>query len=142
LFDDLIDWAARKQVTISTSIIEAELLAMLHAGKEFMWWIHLFEKLRFDFDQRMIIFNDNLQIIRLLISKIVKMNTKLRHVDIAQCWLRQSVQQEKIDVSYLFTAHMMIDEMIKLLLSQRHKQFIDQLRLMNVKSLMNDEISR
>jgi hypothetical protein len=54
------------------------------------------------------------------------------------------VQQEKIDVNYLLTDHMMIDEMIKLLLSQRHKQFIQQLELMNVKSLMNDqlEISR
>jgi hypothetical protein len=36
LFDDLIDWAARKQATISTSTTEAELLAMLHAGKEFI----------------------------------------------------------------------------------------------------------
>jgi hypothetical protein len=90
----------------------------------------------------MIIYNDNLQIIRLFISKIAKMNIKLRHVDITQCWLRQSVQQEKIDVSYLLTAHMIIDEMIKLFLSQRHKHFIKQLRLMNVKSLINDEISR
>jgi hypothetical protein len=144
LFEELIDWAARKQVIISTSITEIELLAMLHADKEFIWWIHLFEKLRFDFDQKMIIYNDNLQIICLLISKIIKMNTKLRHVDIAQCWLRQSVQQEKIGVNYLLTAHMMIDEMIKLLFSQRHKHFLQQLRLMNVKSLMNDqlEISR
>jgi hypothetical protein len=138
----LIDWAARKQVIISTSIIEIELLAMLHADKEFIWWIHLFEKLRFNSDQKMIIYNDNLQIIRLLTSEIAKMNIKLRHVDIAQCWLRQSIQQEKIDVEYLLTAHMMIDEMIKLLSSQKHKQFIQQLRLMNVKSLMNDEISR
>ncbi len=89
----------------------------------------------------MIIYNDNLQTIPLLISKIAKMNTKLRHVDIAQCWLRQSVQQEKIGVEYLPTAHMITDEMIKLLLSQRHKHFIQQLELMNVKSLMNDEIS-
>jgi hypothetical protein len=36
LFDELIDWAARKQATISTFTIEAELLAMLHAGKEFI----------------------------------------------------------------------------------------------------------
>ncbi len=142
LFDDLIDWAARKQVIISTSITEIELLAMLHADKKFIWWIHLFEKLRFNLDQKMIIYNDNLQIIHLLTSEIAKMNIKLRHVDIAQCWLRQSVQQEKINVNYLLTAHMMIDEMIKLLSSQRHKQFIQQLRLMNVKSLMNDEISR
>ncbi len=144
LFDDLIDEAARKQVIILTSIIEAKLLAMLHVEKEFIWWIHLFEKLKFNSDQKMIIYNDNLQIIRLLTSEIAKMNIKLRHVDIAQCWLRQSIQQEKIDVEYLFAAHMMIDEMIKLLSSQRHKQFIQQLRLMNVKGLMNDqlEISR
>ncbi len=36
LFDELIDWAARNQATISTFTIEAELLAMLHAGKEFI----------------------------------------------------------------------------------------------------------
>ncbi len=144
LFDDLINWAARKQVIISTSITEIELLAMLHADKEFIWWIHLFKKLRFNSNQKMIIYNDNLQIIRLLTSEIAKVNIKLRHVDIAQCWLRQSVQQGKIDVSYLLTAHMMTDEMTKLLSLQRHKQFIQQLRLMNVKDLMNDqlEISR
>jgi hypothetical protein len=37
LFDNLIDWTARKQVIISTSIIEMKLLAMLHAEKEFIW---------------------------------------------------------------------------------------------------------
>lgn len=34
LFGGLIDWAARKQLTVTTSTTEAELLAMLHAGKE------------------------------------------------------------------------------------------------------------
>jgi hypothetical protein len=50
LFDDLIDWAARKQVIIFTSITEIKLLAMLHADKEFIWWINLFEKLEFNSD--------------------------------------------------------------------------------------------
>jgi hypothetical protein len=36
LFGGLIDWAAKKQATVSTSTTEAELLAMLHAGKEFI----------------------------------------------------------------------------------------------------------
>jgi hypothetical protein len=34
LFDEMIDWAAKKQATIFTSTTEAELLAMLHAAKE------------------------------------------------------------------------------------------------------------
>jgi hypothetical protein len=104
LFDDLIDWAARKQAIISTSIIEAKLLAMLHADKEFIWWIHLFEKLRFNLDQKMIIYNDNLQIIRLLTSEIAKVNIKLRHVDIAQCWLRQSVGSYWLAKEWIATA--------------------------------------
>ncbi len=32
-----IDWAARKQVMISTSIIEAKLFAMLQIDKKFIW---------------------------------------------------------------------------------------------------------
>jgi hypothetical protein len=111
LLDELI-WAARKQAIISTFTVETELLAMLHAEKEFIWWIHLFEKLEFNSDQKMIIHNDNLQTVRLLISKIARVNTKLRHVDIAQCWLRQSVQRGLIGVRYISTAHMMTDEMI------------------------------
>ena len=34
LFEDLIDWTARKQLTVTTSTTEAELLSMLHAEKE------------------------------------------------------------------------------------------------------------
>ncbi len=36
LFDDLIDWAVKKQVTIFTFIIEIELLALLHDAKKFI----------------------------------------------------------------------------------------------------------
>ncbi len=88
----------------------------------------------------MIIYNDNLQIIRLLISEIVKIDTKLRHIDIAQCWLRESIQRGILNVAYLPTAQMIADEMTKLLSSQKHKEFIKQLRLVNTKHLieMND----
>jgi hypothetical protein len=34
LFDDMIDWAVRKQLIVSIFIIEAKLLSMLHADKE------------------------------------------------------------------------------------------------------------
>jgi hypothetical protein len=92
LFDDMIDWIVKKQFIVSIFIIEAKLLSMLHVDKKLIWWIHLFQKLKFDSNQKIIIYNDNLQTIRLFISEIFKIETKLRHVDIAQCWLRQSVQ--------------------------------------------------
>ncbi len=83
LFDEMIDWAAKKQFTVSTFIIEAKLLSMLHADKELIWWIHFFQKLKFNSNQKIMIYNDNLQIIRFFISKILKIEIILRHVDIA-----------------------------------------------------------
>ncbi len=88
LFNDMIDWVVKKQVIVSIFIIEAKLLSMLHADKKLIWWIHFFQKLKFDSNQKIMIYNDNLQTIRFLISKILKIETKLRHVDIAKCWLK------------------------------------------------------
>ncbi len=88
LFNDMIDWAVKKQFIVSIFIIEAKLLSMLHVDKKLIWWIHLFQKLKFDSNQKIMIYNDNLQTIRFFISKILKIETKLRHVDIAQCWLK------------------------------------------------------
>ncbi len=72
LFDDMIDWVVKKQFIVSIFIIEAKFLSMLHADKKLIWWIHLFQKLKFDSNQKIMIYNDNLQTIRFLISEILK----------------------------------------------------------------------
>ncbi len=136
LFDDMIDWNVKKQFIVSIFIIEAKLLSILHADKKLIWWIHFFQKLKFDPNQKIMIYNDNLQIIRLFISKILEIETKLRHVDIAQCWLRQSVQSDYFSVNYLSIAKMITNELTNILSSQKHREFINQLRLVDVKHLI------
>ncbi len=136
LFDDMIDWIVKKQFIVSIFIIEAKFLSMLHADKKLIWWIHLFQKLKFDSNQKIMIYNDNLQTIRLLISKIFKIETKLRHVDIAQCWLRQSIQSDYFSMNYLFIAKMIANDLTKILSSQKHRKFINQLRLVDVEFLI------
>ncbi len=100
--------------------------------------IESIQKIDFSSDHQMIIYNDNLQIIQLLISEIVKIDTKLRYIDIAQCWLRKSIQRNILKVTYLLTTQMIADEMTKLLSSQKHKEFIKLLRLVNAKHLIDD----
>ncbi len=136
LFDDIIDWIVKKQFIVSIFIIEAKLLFMLHADKKLIWWIHLFRKLKFDSNQKIMIYNDNLQTIRLLISEILKIETKFRHVDIAQCWLRQSIQSDYFSMNYLFIAKMITNELIKILSSQKHRKFINQLKLVDAEFLI------
>jgi hypothetical protein len=84
LYDDMIDWVARKQATVSTFIIEIELLTLLLVDKTCIWWINFFDKLSFDYNYQIKIYNDNMQIIRILISKQFKVTIKLLHVNIAQ----------------------------------------------------------
>ncbi len=122
LFDDMIDWAVKKQFIVSIFIIEAKLLWMLHVDKKLIWWIHLFQKLKFNSNQKIMIYNDNLQIIRFFISKIFKTETKLRHVNIAQCWLRQSIQSDYFLMNYLFIAKMITNELTKILSSKLQKK--------------------
>ncbi len=136
LFDDMIDWAVKKQFIVSIFIIEAKFFSMLHADKKLIWWIHLFQKLKFDSNEKIMIYNDNLQIIRFFISKILKTETKLRHVDIAQCWLKQSIQSDYFSMNYLFIAKMITNELTKILSSQKHREFINQLRFVDVKHLI------
>jgi hypothetical protein len=136
LYGGLIDWAARKQATVSTSTTEAELLALLHAGKACIWWVNLFNKLKFDYDHTVKIFNDNKQTIRLLTSEQPKISTKLLHVDVAQLWLRQSVQLGHLNVSYLPTNQMTADGLTKSLPPQKHRAFVKMLGLVDVSRLI------
>jgi hypothetical protein len=55
LFDDMIDWIVKKQFIVSIFIIEAKFFLKLHADKKLIWWIHLFQKLKFDSNQKIVI---------------------------------------------------------------------------------------
>jgi hypothetical protein len=138
LFDDMIDWAVKKQFIVSIFIIEAKFFSMLHADKKLIWWIHFFQKLKFESNQKIMIYNDNLQIIHFFISKIFKTKTKLRHVDIAQCWWKQSIQSDYFSMNYLSIAKMITNELTKILSSQKHREFINQLRFVDVKHLIKE----
>jgi hypothetical protein len=70
LFDEMIDWIAKKQLIVSTFIIEAKLLSMLHVDKKLIWWIHFFQKLKFVSNQKIMIYNDNVQIIHFFYLEI------------------------------------------------------------------------
>ena len=86
--------------------------------------IHLFEKLQFNLDQDIVFYNDNLQTIRILTSEMGKIDTKLRHIDVAQCWLMQSVQRGELCVDYVPTNQMFADGLTKILPPRKHQHFV------------------
>jgi hypothetical protein len=58
--------------------------------------------------------------------------TRLKHVDIHQCWLRQEVQAERIAIKWAPTAQMVVDGFTKELPLAKHAIFIKQLHMVDV----------
>ena len=89
LFGGIIGWRANKQNTVTTSTTEAELLSLSQGAKEGQYIKRLLDELNVGLDdQRIQIQCDNRQTIRLVTEEIARLQTKLRHVDIHNHWLR------------------------------------------------------
>jgi hypothetical protein len=136
LFGGPIDWQSNKQKTVSTSTTEAELLALSNASKEAIWWDRLFKDLGFDPGHELEIKCDNKQTIRLLVKDVPILMTKLKHVDILHHWLREQVQAKKIIVSWVPTNQMIADGLTKALPRQKQQNFVNQLGLVDISSLI------
>ena len=85
------------------------------------------------------IYCDNVQTILLLTKSDAELNTKLRHVNIHYYWLCQEVQEGRIKIDWIPTSSIAADGLIKALLCQKHKAFIEQLNLVDVKERIEIE---
>ncbi|KAF4474070.1 Retrovirus-related Pol polyprotein from transposon TNT [Colletotrichum fructicola Nara gc5] len=133
LFGGTIGWKANKQATVTTSTTEAELLALAQAAKEAMFISRLLAELGVQLDEgRIRIQCDNLQTIQLVNKDITKMQTKLRHVDIHNHWLRQEAQMNRIKVEYQPTTDMIADGLTKPMHHASLERFVEQIGLADI----------
>lgn len=133
-----IHWNSSKQATVTTSSTEAELLAISNATKELIWMQRLFNGIKFNPGQDLLLFNDNIQTIRLLTKEDPLIKTKLKHVDIYQHWVRERVQSKELQVSWISTNNMVADGMTKILGKQKHQNFIKLLGLTEIVTKIQD----
>lgn len=134
LFGGPIDWKATKQRTVTLSTTEAELLALTTTAKETIWWSRFFQSIDFDPGHVVRIECDNRQTLSLLEADSPRINTKLRHVDIHQHWLRQEVQNHRIQVQWVPTGLALADGFTKSLSTQKHAHFVSLLGLVELDS--------
>jgi hypothetical protein len=141
LYDDLIDWRAIKQTTMITFSIETELLTLSRIAKKTIWWRRFFEFIEYDSMKKLHIRCDNRQTLRVLKKEMLKLDTKLKHVDIHRHWLKQEIQTNRISVNWCSTAEMSADDFIKVLPRQKHEEFLRQLHLIDITHLINQKRS-
>jgi hypothetical protein len=73
---------------------------------------------------------DNLQTINFVTKNAMKLQTKLRHVDSHNHWLRQEVSNGILRVRYILSADMPADGLTKVLPANKWNAFLQQLDLM------------
>jgi hypothetical protein len=133
LFGGLIGWRASKQDTVATSTTEAELLALSQAAKEALFVSRLIKELSVQLDDQHIrIQCDNKQTIRLVTAETALLQTKLRHIDIHNHWLRQEVSTGRIAVEYTPSQDMLADGLTKALQNNAFDAFVQQLGLVDI----------
>jgi hypothetical protein len=99
-------------------------------AKEAIFISRLLRELGIDLLQKTITIQcDNTQTINLVTKETSKLQTKLRHVDIHNHWLRQEVQRGTISVEYIPSASMPADGLTKALPRNKWKAFLDHLKL-------------
>lgn len=141
LFGGVIGWRANKQATVTTSTTEAELLALSQAAKEGMFLNRLLKELGLDLKTAggIRIQCDNQQTIKLVTKQLNQLNTRLRHVDIHNHWLRQEAGKGTISVHYTPTGKMLADGLTKALTSTAFDAFVQQLGLVDVTDKLKEK---
>ena len=84
----------------------------------------------------MIIHYDNQQTLGLIQSEAPRLSTRLKHVDVHNCWLRQEVQAKRITASWIPTARMPADGLTKPLTNQKHQSFISLINMVDISNLI------
>jgi hypothetical protein len=131
-----IDWKATLQRSVTKSTTEAELLALSTAASELQAWNRLFKHIKFNLEMIPTIYCDNLQTVGVVTKHEDKLLTRLRHVDVHQHWLRQEVAAGRISVQWKPTNLMPADGLTKILVRQKHAEFVQQLGLQDIKACM------
>ena len=132
LFSGAINQKATVQRTITKSTTEAKLLAISYAAGHLLWWIRFFAAIDFDIKEKATLQCNNLQTVRILTKESMKLNTKLKHVNVHQLWLRQEVEASRIHVNWVPTAQMPANGLTKILPLQKHENFVAQLGLVRL----------
>lgn len=72
---------------------------------------------------------------------IVKLVTKLRHVDIHNHWLRQEVKEDRVRVEWTSTASMVADGLTKALVGRQFADFREAAGLLPLPMIISSDSS-
>ena len=124
-----ISWVSHKQKTIVLSSTEAEYMALSDSCQQLMWLRSLFNEIGISI-QSLPLCGDNQGSIFLASNPIQERRTK--HIDIRYHFIRYTIEEGKIRLTYCPTEDMTADIFTKALTSLKAKHFASSMGLAKV----------
>ena len=120
-----IVWGSKKQTSTAVSSTESEYMALLLAAKESIWIQQLLSELEYSAINGNVIYCDNQGAIAL--ANNPEYHARTKHIDIQYHFIRECVQNGKIDLIYCPTEDMLADAMTKALARDRHMDLLSKM---------------
>lgn len=124
-----ISWSSRKQRSTALSTVEAEYLAMCEAAKEVLWLQHFAQELgALQYVQEPHLLHvDNQGAIAVATNQITSERNK--HIELRHFFLREKVEEGKIQLQYVRTSENTADILTKVLNGEKTRELCDSLGL-------------
>jgi hypothetical protein len=122
-----VSWSSKKQYIIALSSTEAEYIAQTHAAKEALWLRSFLKEICGLQDAPLTINCNNQGAIAL--SKDNKFHARTKHIDIQYHFIREAIEDKKIQVIYIPTDNNVSDIFTKALTKNKFHRFVELLRL-------------
>ena len=124
-----IAWRSKKQATVSLSSTEAEYVAATLAAKEGIWLNSILEELNFAKEKPIKIYCDNQSCLKLASNPRISDN--IRHISFTHHFLRDMIEEKKINIKFTPTTLMWADFLTKAVASDKHLQCCKNIGLLN-----------
>ncbi len=121
--NEIISWSSKSQSIVILFICEVEYIDQTQIVKKVIWLRNLLIQFICDVDyfQVVIIYEDNQEVIVLI--KNSQFHARIKHMNIQIHFIRKKVIDESIDLIYILTKQMIIDDFTKSLVRNKFVQF-------------------
>jgi hypothetical protein len=122
-----ITWSSKKQPVIALSSTKSEYIGLTHASKEILWVWQFLGKIFFKFQTPSQLYSDNQGAIAL--ARNNKCHARSKHIDIYYHVIREVLERNDIDITYVPTEQNIADIFTKVLLTSKFNYFRNLLGL-------------
>jgi hypothetical protein len=121
--NEIISWFSKRQSIVILFICEVEYIDQIQIVKKIIWLWNFLTQLICDIDysQAVIIYENNQKTIALL--KNFQFHARIKHIDIQIHFIREKMIDELIDLAYILTNQIIVDDLTKSLIRNKFVQF-------------------